>query len=101
MVNESNASLDTPIISLYTDKTISGFKVFPIPATTTINIAMVATVAIASKVVAIWDHSGQVLKRLKFNTISGFNLFTIPVTGFSPGVYILQNGDKVTSFIKL
>jgi hypothetical protein len=79
----------------------NGFKVFPIPATTTINISMIATVASTSKVVTIWDHSGQVVKRLKFNTVQGYNVFTIPVTGFSHGVYILQDGDKVTSFIKL
>ena len=101
MVDESNVSIYTPIISLYRDKTISDFKVFPVPAKTIINIAMIATAANVSKVVTIWDHNGQIVRRLKFSTVQGFNLFTIPVTGLAPGVYLLQNGDKVTSFIKL
>ncbi|MBK9541365.1 MAG: fibronectin type III domain-containing protein [Bacteroidetes bacterium] len=70
------------------------FTVYPNPATDLVNIRFESTENSKIKIQLI-DLTGRILNSREFTAVNGENLFSLPLTGLSKGIYtiIVENGD--------
>ena len=67
---------------------ISGMKMYPNPASESVNIAFSSEIA-EKGVISVMNLMGQTVYTQPMEVTDGYNLFTIPVKQFNPGVYMV------------